>query len=187
MFDDLADGEVRETDLLVAFYDITGYMNYARGRPPADVLALCADYFDLTGRIIEGSGGRLIKTLGDAGLCVFADADKGVTALRRLQREGDAFLRDHGWPGRAIVKTHWGPVAVGLVGAPGNKHLDVYGDTVNHAAVLNAREPGFAMTAQVFRQLSKDARTAFKRHTPPVTYIPAAAMQRPAPQYDLPV
>jgi len=187
MFDDLADGEVRETNLLVAFYDITGYMSYARGRPPADVLNMCAGYFDLTGAIIEGNGGRLIKTIGDAGLCIFNDADKGVTALRRLQREGDSYLRDEGWPGHAVVKAHWGPVALGWVGAPGNKRLDVYGDTVNTAAVLNAREPGFAMTPQVFRQLSKEARQAFKRHTPPVTYIPASATQRPAPQYDMPV
>ena len=36
MFDDLADGAVRETDCLVAFYDLTGFMTYAKGRAPAD-------------------------------------------------------------------------------------------------------------------------------------------------------
>ncbi len=184
MFDDLADGAVRETDCLVAFYDITGFMTFARGRPPSDVLALCNSYFDLTGRIIESASGRLIKTLGDAGLCVFGNADSGVAALRRIQQEGDAWLREQGWSGRAVVKAHWGTVAVGYVGPPSLKRLDVYGDTVNTAAVLNAREPGFAMTPQVFRQLSTDGRKAFKKHTPPVTYIPAAARQRPAPQRD---
>ena len=99
MFDDLADGAVRETDCLVAFYDITGFMTFARGRPPSDVLALCNSYFDLTGRIIESASGRLIKTLGDAGLCVFGNADSGVAALRRIQQEGDAWLREQGWSG----------------------------------------------------------------------------------------
>jgi class 3 adenylate cyclase len=186
MFDDLADGAVRETDCLVAFYDITGFMTYAKGRSPAEVLALCAGYFELTGAILEDAGGRLIKTLGDEGLCVFEDADIGVAALRQVQHVGDDWLRDQGWSGRAVVKAHWGTVAFGFVGAPGGKRLDVYGDTVNTAAVLNAREPGFAMTPQVFRQLSADGRKAFKKHTPPVTYIPAAARQRPAPQYDRP-
>jgi len=51
------------------------------------------------------------------------------------------------------------------------------------AAVLNAREPGFAMTPQVFRQLSAESRKAFKKHTPPVSYIPVAAQRRPAPQF----
>ena len=186
MFDDLADGAVRETDCLVAFYDITGFMTYAKGRSPQDVLTLCVGYFDLTGAIIEDAGGRLVKTLGDAGLCVFEDANSGVAALRQVQHVGDAWLRDQGWSGRAVVKAHWGPVAFGFVGAPGRKQLDVYGDTVHTAAVLNARDPGFAMTQQVFRQLSADSRKAFKKHTPPVTYIPAAARQRPAPDYDPP-
>jgi adenylate cyclase len=184
MFDDLADGAVRETDCLVAFYDITGFISFAKGRPPADVLALCAGYFDVTGTIIEGAGGRLIKTLGDAGLCVFEHADDGVTALRQVQHAGDAWLRDQGWSGRAVVKAHWGPVAFGFVGPPNRKRLDAYGDTVNTAAVLNAREPRFAMTPQVLRQLSADGRKAFKKHTPPITYIPAAARQRPVPQYE---
>ena len=186
MFDDLADGAVRETDCLVAFFDLTGFMTYARGRPPSDVLRLCADYFALTGTIIQGAGGYLVKTLGDEGLCIFTDADAGVAALRRLQRDGDTWLRSKGWPSRAVVKVHWGPVALGRVGAPGQERLDVYGDTVNTAAVLNAREPGFAITPQVFRQLSADSRKAFKKHTPPVTYIPATARARPAPQYDRP-
>ncbi len=187
MFDDLADGAVRETDCLVAFYDITGFMTYAKGRPPADVLQLCADYFDLTGGIIHEAGGYLIKTLGDEGLCIFEDADAGVAALRQVQREGDARLRQQGWPSRAVVKVHWGTVAVGYVGAPGTKRLDVYGDTVNIAAVLNAREPSFAITPQAFRQLSTENRKAFKKHTPPVTYIPVGARARPAPRHDRPI
>ena len=187
MFDDLDDGAVRETDCLVAFYDLTGFMTYAKGRAPADVLGLCATYFELTGAIIHDAGGYLIKTLGDEGLCLFLDADAGIDALLRLQREGDAWLRNLGWPSRAVVKAHWGPVALGRVGAPGRQRLDVYGDTVNTAAVLNAREPGFAMTPQLFRQFSADSRRAFKKHTPPVTYIPVGARARPAPQHDRPI
>lgn len=111
MYDDLADGAVRETDCLVAFFDITGFMAFAKGRAASDVLAVCAGYFDLTGAIIDETGGRLIKILGDAGLCVFDNADNGVAALRRVQYEGDSWLRAQGWHGRAVVKAHWGTVA----------------------------------------------------------------------------
>ena len=51
-------------------------------------------YFALTGGIIASAGGRLIKTLGAAGLAAFfaSDADAGVRAMLDVQRAGDAWL-----------------------------------------------------------------------------------------------
>ncbi len=171
----LPDGEIWTGDLLIAFYDITGYATFAHGRPPADVLRLCADYFLLTGGIIEAAGGLLVKTIGDAGLVAFDDVDAGVLALRQVQRQGDPWLHEQGWNGRAIVKAHHGPVALGRVGAPGRLQIDVYGEAVNTAALIPARKHGFAMSARTFRKLQPGTRQAFKKHTPPITYIPVEA------------
>jgi hypothetical protein len=41
---------------------------------------------------------------------------------------------------------------------------------VNTAATLESRN--FALSAQAFRKLGPAARKAFRKHTPPVTYIP---------------
>jgi hypothetical protein len=71
MFGHLADGAVRETDCLVEFHDITGFVTCAKGRSPAGVLPLCAGYFDLTGTIVE-------------------DADNGIAVLRQVQHISDA-------------------------------------------------------------------------------------------------
>jgi class 3 adenylate cyclase len=160
-----------EQELLIGFYDLTGYMRYAETAEPSRLLELMAGFFALTGRIIAQAGGRLIKTLGDAGLAAFpaAEAEAGVNAFQELRAEGRAWLGERGWQSRVIVKLHLGPVAVGRVGSPGEEILDVYGKTVNVAARLDST--GLAMTPAVFRSLPAEARTHYRKHTPPITYI----------------
>jgi class 3 adenylate cyclase len=166
-----------EQELLIGFYDLTGYMRYAETAEPSRLLELMAGYFALTGRIIAAAGGRLIKTLGDAGLAAFpaAAAGAGVEAFQQVRNEGRDWLAERGWQCRTIVKLHLGPVAIGRVGSPGEEILDVYGKTVNVVASLDST--GLAMTPAVFRSLPAEARTRFRKHTPPVTYI--AADDRP--------
>ena len=68
------------------------------------------------------------------------------------------------------VKVHFDPVICGPIGTRTDKRFDVYGYTVNTAATLKSN--GFAMTPQVFRKLRADTRKLFKKHTPPIRYIP---------------
>ena len=164
MFDDLTPGEVRETALLVSFFDLAGFARYAGDCEAREVFDVCAGFFDLTGGISEDGGGRLIKAIGDAGLAAFEDADSGVRILLEVREAGGEWFRSRGWPSEVIVKAHFGPVVCGLVGAPHDKRADIYA----------AFEHGFAMTPQVFRKLRPETRTLFKKHTPPVTYIPVA-------------
>lgn len=158
-------------DLLIGFYDLTHYTRYCRQHSDRHVLKIMQGYFALTGKIITDDGGLLVKTLGDAGLAAFdgADSDKGVRCFLRLQQVGDRWLSENGVPGGAIIKLHLGPVALGLVGAPGREVLDTYGETVNTAALLESG--GFALSSQVFRSLSMETRTLLEKHTPPITRI----------------
>jgi class 3 adenylate cyclase len=160
-----------EQELLIGFYDLSGYMRYADGAEPSALLDLMTGYFALTGRIIADAGGRLIKTIGDAGLAAFPEpaAAAGVAAFQRLRQEGADWLANRGYKSRIIVKLNLGPVAIGPVGGPGQEIIDVYGKTVNVAAQLDST--GLAMTPAVFRSLPAEARQGFKKHTPPVTYI----------------
>ena len=64
-----------------------------------------------------------------------------------------------------------GPVAIDLVGSPGEEIIDVYGKTVNVAATLPSS--GLAVTPAVFRSLQAETRKLFKKHTPPISYIDA--------------
>ncbi len=163
--------EPTKMDLLVGFYDLTGYIHITRDAEPDAIFELMAGYFDLTGEILEKAGGWLVKPIGDAGLAAFPaeEADAGVAAFLELKRQGDEWLRSQGINSHAVVKLHLGPVVCGPIGAPGRKRPDIYGHTVNVAATLEAKS--FAISSQAFRRLDPESRKAFKKHTPPVTYI----------------
>jgi class 3 adenylate cyclase len=163
-----------EHELLVGFYDLRGYMRYAEKAEPRQLLDVMAGYFALTGQILGQAGGRLIKTLGDAGLAAFPGeaADAGVQAFRTIRSEGCDWLARHGWRTDVTAKLHLGPVAIGRVGSPGEEIIDVYGKTVNVAASLPGS--GLSMTPAVFRSLTPESRKLFKKHTPPISYIDAA-------------
>jgi class 3 adenylate cyclase len=160
-----------EQELLIGFYDLKGYGRQAEATEPLPLLELMSGFFALTGRIVSDAGGRLIKTMGDAGLVAYpaASVDAGVRALQSLQTEGRDWLAARGWRSRVVVKLHLGPVAVGRVGSPGEEIIDVQGKTVNVAASLPST--GLAMSPAVFRSLEPATRQLFKKHTPPVTYI----------------
>ncbi len=168
-----------EHELLVGFYDLRGFMRFAEATGPRPLLDLMTGYFACTGKIVADAGGRLIKTLGDAGLVAFpADrVDAGVQAVRALQSTGRDWLGARGFKTAVLAKLHIGPVAIGRVGSPGEEIIDVYGRTVNIAAALPST--GLAVTPSVFRSLQPDTRRLFKKHTPPITYIDAED-RRPA-------
>jgi adenylate cyclase len=161
-----------DLDLLVSFCDLTLFSRYAQNRSSRETFDFLSDYYEFLGGVIEEAGGLVVKFMGDASLIVFdeAQADKGIGALLRLKTEGDAWMADRGAPCRHVIKVHFGQVTAGPVGTKGEKRLDLFGLTVNTTALL--RSHGFAMTPQAFRKLSEKNRRLFKKHTPPVTYIP---------------
>ena len=87
-----------EQELLVGFYDLRGYMRYAETAEPRQLLDTMSGYFAVTGQIIGDAGGRLIKTLGDAGLVAFPAelADTAVRALQSLRSKGRDWLAERG-------------------------------------------------------------------------------------------
>ncbi|MHC5040120.1 MAG: adenylate/guanylate cyclase domain-containing protein [Planctomycetota bacterium] len=167
-----------ETDLLVAFSDLTLFSRYARSQTAKTIFETMEGYFELLGEIVEKGGGWVVKCMGDAALIVFpeARAEDGVQALRELKGEGDRWLEARGMSCRHQIKVHFGPVVCGLVGSRKDKRFDVYGQTVNTAALLKAN--GLALSPQAFRKLGPEARKHFKKHTPPVVYIPVEERHR---------
>jgi class 3 adenylate cyclase len=168
----------QEIDLLVGFFDLTRFHPYATSTPVLEVATLLSDYYELVGEIIEDSGGQVLKFMGDAALTVHseADVDRGVLALLDLKTRGDAWLDERGVRSENRVTAHFGSVAAAAVGTKTDKRVDIFSEVVNVAVTM--RSTGFAMSAQVFRKLSADTRKLFKKHTPPITYIPTDQRHR---------
>ena len=158
--------------VLVAFSDLTGYAKVAGKLSEEEIFGFLSDYYEFVGDAISPAGGRVIKFMGDGALMIFPEpqADAGIRALLALQREGDKFLSGRGLGCRHHIRAHFGAVRQGELGTRTDKRLDVIGSTVNTMFLLKASE--FAITPEAFRKLKPETRKLFKKHTPPVTYIP---------------
>lgn len=94
--------------------------------------------------------GRLVKTLGDAVMCLFPDADCAVEAAVEMQH-AIAGMNFSGEDMQIRIGLHTGPVVIGSE--------DVYGDTVNVAAYLaDAATAGQILIAEATAQDMADER-----------------------------
>jgi len=111
----------------VLFVDIVESTALYRRLGDVEALRIVNACLDAMRDVLPPNHGRLIKTLGDAMMCLFPDADSAVDAAVEMQRAITA-LHPGGLTMQIRVGLHTGPVVVG-----GN---DVFGDTVNVAAYL---------------------------------------------------
>ncbi len=157
---------------LVACSDLTGYAKHAAKKSEEEIFQLLSDYYELVGDVIAPAQGKVIKFMGDAALILFPEehSDIGVQALLQLQSQGDAFLAERGVACRHHIRVHFGSMCAGPLGTRDDKRVDILGSTVNTMFML--KSTGFAMTPEAFRKLAPNTRKLFKKHTPPVAYIP---------------
>jgi adenylate cyclase len=146
-------------------------VNAAR-TPDAALADLIDGWYELVSARVAAAQGRVVKFIGDATLAVFPveAADGAIDALRAMRHDAEAYFAARGWDSKLVVKAHAGTVIAGPFGAKGDKRFDVLGTEVNLTARLSSG--GFAISPELFRKLSAAARTAFKKHTPAMTYIP---------------
>lgn len=117
----------KSDDLAVLFADVAGSTEMFRRLGDVEALSILNAWFSAVRQLLPAYQGRLIKTLGDAVLCLFPDADRGVQAAAAMH-EAVRSLDSGATTLRLRIGMHTGPVVVG-----GN---DIYGDTVNVAAYL---------------------------------------------------
>lgn len=166
---------------LISFIDLAGFARAAEQIDDLQLADLLDRYYERIGDVVQRAGGTVVKLIGDGALLVFPPerADDAVRALLEL-RDDVATLGLGGM--QLVVKLHAGEVVCGPFGPRGDKRFDVIGGEVNIAARLATR--GFAISAEAFRTLSPECRTLFKKHTPPITYIPVGD-HRPTPMTKL--
>lgn len=166
--------------LLIAFVDLTGYTQHTERADDARLAELLERYYERIGDLVGRAGGTLVKPIGDGALIVFPPdrADDAVAALLELREAAARLCAEDGWNATMVVRLHAGDVIAGLFGPRDAKRFDIIGREVNLTARLPTR--AFALSAEAFRCLSPEGRALFKKHTPPITYIPLDD-RRPSP------
>ena len=164
-----------ETPLVIAFVDLHGFTVQASQLPDATVAETMQEYYVLLAGKVSDAGGHVVKFIGDGALVVFPmeQADAGICFLLDLQSEVDSWLASKDWSCRMALRVHAAPVMAGVFGSGPNARFDVIGNAVNVAATVRTR--GVALTAEAFSELSAESQKRFKKHSPPVTYIPCEA------------
>lgn len=167
-----------EIDAFVAFSDLTVFMKSTAKLPPRELFDLMSDWAAIVGDVVESSGGHVVKFMGDAAMMAWPveKSDAAARALLELNRRVDELMEKRGYPCRMRSGAHAGPVTAGPFGTKREKRFDIYGETVMIAASVTSH--GVALTAEAFRKLKPESRTLFKKHTPPVRYIPVDEKHR---------
>lgn len=163
-------------NLLVSFMDIQGFGGIARSlEDPLALFDLLDGWAKLVVAEIEGAGGRVIKFIGDECMIAFAEeaVDAGVRTLIEVKAKSEAYLESKGFPTKMRVTAHFGEAAMGPFGAGGCRLIDVFGDSVNVAAMLGRGEHRgrLVISPQAFRKMSTETRKLFHKHTPPIVYV----------------
>jgi class 3 adenylate cyclase len=157
-------------NLLIAFCDLTKFTAVVSRLSDQKTYAFLQSLTEEIEPRIEEAGGRVIKYIGDSALMVFPEerAEEGILALLDLKKHIDQHYANQGLPCRLICQIHFGEAYLGPLGLK-EPRMDVVGKNVNLTARIQTSS--FALSPQAFRQLSPKGRKAFKKHTPPVTYI----------------
>jgi adenylate cyclase len=122
--------------MAVLFADITESSRLYQQLGDANARAVINGCLSTLTNLLPRYDGRLVKTMGDAIMCVFSSADSAVLAASEMQT-AVAAGRAGSYPLRIHVGLHQGPVLA--------EDGDVFGDTVNAAAYITA----VAMAEQV--------------------------------------
>ena len=146
----------RETrHVAVLFADVTNSTGLYHKLGDARAREVISLALDAMAELLPSRGGRLVKTLGDAVMCAFAEPEDAVHAACDMQ----TLARNTAFSSEALqlhIGLHCGPVIV--------EQDDVFGDTVNAAAYLTAAATSdqILTTEAVLGRLSPASRAAVR-------------------------
>lgn len=161
--DSLLSTETIEASIL--FVDIVGFTSISEQEPPAAVINLLNQYFDIMVKAIIAEGGYVDKFMGDAVLAVFRGESHLTRAIRAalainectqsIEKTAEGF---HAVLPKVSIGVNTGEVISGNVGSATLKRFDftVIGDVVNTAQRLQSvAKPGqILITRETYEKMN---------------------------------
>lgn len=133
----------------VMFVDIRGFTPMSENTPPAEVLQMLNEYFEMIVGVVFRHEGTVDKFMGDEIMVIWgapvAHSDDPIRAVRaalEIRTELDAFNRKRTAQGEADIQVgigiNSGSLVAGYIGSSQTMSYSVIGDTVNTASRLCA-------------------------------------------------
>jgi adenylate cyclase len=127
----------QHSSLCVLFADVSGSTRLYEKLGDAEALRAVERCLNRMSRVVDGHGGRVIKTIGDEVMTTFPTADAGIQAACEMQHRVTDLPPVSGVKLAIRVGFHYGPAI--------EENGDVFGDTVNMAS----RMAGLAKAGQI--------------------------------------
>ena len=137
-------GDIETTEAAILFSDIRGWTALNASEPPERVLDIANRYFEVMSDAVDGSGGEILKFMGDGILAMFPSdrsKDGKVTACRAALSAAQAALGIAALAELPVpfgTGIHYGALLYGNVGARERIDFTVLGQSVNIAARVEA-------------------------------------------------
>jgi adenylate cyclase len=146
-----------ERQATVLFADVTGSTRLYEAAGDSEAAEAIGRCLETLRRAAEASGGRVVKTMGDAIMALFATPDGAADAATRMHLAVDALPELGGSKLGVRIGFHAGPVI--------QRDNDVFGDTVNLAARLveQATKGQVLTSAETVSLLTPAVRNATRR------------------------
>ncbi len=163
---------LKVANVVLLFSDLTGSTALYSAIGDAAAFRVVDDHFDVLRAAIEGEGGTIIKTMGDAVMASFLDVSAAFRATARGMDDFRAWQKTIPCGERIGLKIglHSGPCYV----ITANGTLDYFGQTVNVAARLQglAASGECTLTRELFDTVPESARTGFAEdHSTPAARL----------------
>jgi adenylate cyclase len=150
-------GELRQTTVM--FTDVRGFTSWSERHPPAHIVSVLNDYFELMVDAIHRHKGTLDKFMGDGILALFGapisygqDAVNAVECALEMSRFLEQFNREHERTGDRFaigIGINTGSVVAGYMGSSKSMEYTAIGDDVNLASRLcAAAAPGQILVSE---------------------------------------
>lgn len=127
----------QQRSLCVLFADVSGSTRLYEKLGDAEALRAVERCLNRMSRVVDGHGGKVIKTIGDEVMTTFPTADAGIQAACEMQHRVTDLPPVSGVKLAIRVGFHYGPAI--------EENGDVFGDTVNTAS----RMAGLAKAGQI--------------------------------------
>ncbi|MEM0988441.1 MAG: adenylate/guanylate cyclase domain-containing protein [Pseudomonadota bacterium] len=139
----------------VLFLDIQGFTHFAEQASPNRIVEVLDAFFDRVSDAVTAERGVVISFIGDAALAAFNapldNTEHAAAAMRTARRLLD-IVKTEVFAGETLairVGIATGPVAAATVGGRGRRAYTLYGDTVNLAQRLEAKNKELGTTLLV--------------------------------------